>query len=104
LHFFLVITDKPASPFVFLEEGKFAEKAVQELIYNLEFGRIFGASRQKPGFSLQSFGCAKRISAAIPCAPMGWPLATLVARPCIPGLQDIEQAFRTGEAPRPGRA
>jgi hypothetical protein len=26
-------------------------------------------SRKKTGFPLQSFGCAKRISASIPCAP-----------------------------------
>jgi hypothetical protein len=44
-------------------------KPVQEPICNSEFGHIFGAKRQKPGFPLQSFGCAKRISATIPCAP-----------------------------------
>jgi hypothetical protein len=39
--------------------------------YNSEFGRICGVKRRKPGFSLQSFGYAKRISASIPCAPRG---------------------------------
>jgi hypothetical protein len=28
---------------------------VQNLIYNSEFGRLFGALRQKPGYPLQSF-------------------------------------------------
>jgi hypothetical protein len=36
-----------------------------------EFGRICGVSRRKPGYPLQSFGCAKSISASIPCAENG---------------------------------
>ncbi|MDR1933767.1 MAG: hypothetical protein LBQ57_13200, partial [Spirochaetales bacterium] len=40
-----------------------------------------GVKRRKPGFSLQSFGYAKRISASIPCAPGG-------------REQDIKQALR----------
>jgi hypothetical protein len=61
---------------------------VQNLLNNSEFGRICGVKRRKPGFSLQSFGCAKRISASIPCAPGGG--------------QDIKQALRP-EGIQPGR-
>ncbi|MDR1932389.1 MAG: hypothetical protein LBQ57_06140, partial [Spirochaetales bacterium] len=39
-------------------------RACSKSPYNSEFGRICGVKRRKPGFSLQSFGCAKRISAS----------------------------------------
>ncbi|MDR1316360.1 MAG: hypothetical protein LBK13_05755, partial [Spirochaetales bacterium] len=43
---------------------------VQKSIYNSEFGRIFGAKRQKPGFSLQVLGFAN-------ANPAGFPLQSL---------------------------
>jgi hypothetical protein len=46
-------------------------RACSKTLCNSEFGRISSASRWKPGFPLQSFGCAKRISASIPCAAQG---------------------------------
>jgi hypothetical protein len=48
-------------------------RAVQKLMCNSEFGRIFGASRQKPGFPLQFLGFAN-------ANPAGFPLQSL-ARP-----------------------
>jgi hypothetical protein len=40
---------------------------------NLEFGRIFGAKRQKPGFPLQVLGSAHAL-------PVGFPLQSLAHR------------------------
>jgi hypothetical protein len=39
-----------------------------ELVNGMKNNGAHFLLRKKPGFPLQSFGCAKRISAAIPCA------------------------------------
>jgi hypothetical protein len=46
---------------------------VQKTIYNSEFGYPCGVKRRKAGFSLQSFGCTKRIPSTIPCMPRVFP-------------------------------